>query len=221
MPIPIAMGEEVQKIFECLHSNGHLCYVRSRTESKRGLFDFRSQLTVIIAGLRTSEALAPHARENSWVMFVQVSPPGVIGPIKIEGVRGAKIAERLNAFSVDNPYPVYLIGLIASQSPHEHARAIAEQFIAHHMHDGWFEPTPGLLQHVQHLGQQALGELLAITRPGAVNGEVVDIDAIARMLNVSVSTVRRLVAADAIPHMRVGRQLRFVVADVLASMNHG
>ena len=154
-------------------------------------------------------------------MFVQIAPPSGLGPIKIEGVRGAKIGERLLSISVENPYPAYLIGLAESQVPHEHARAIAEQFLAHHMHDGWFEPTPALLQLVQHVGQGALAELLGQARPGAIDGQIVDIDRIAAILGVSVPTVRRLVAADGIPHMRVGRQLRFVVADVLAAMNLG
>lgn len=152
-------------------------------------------------------------------MFVQIAPPVGSGPIKIEGVRGAKIGERLLSISVENPYPSYLIGLIESASPHQQAHAIATQFAAQHMHDGWFEPIAPLLQLVQEFGQAALGELLAQTRPGAVDGQVVDVESIAALLNISVRTVRRLVENDAIPHLRVGKQLRFVVADVIAAMN--
>ena len=153
-------------------------------------------------------------------MFTQVTPPSGIGPIKIEGVRGGqKIAEQLQLYSTSNPFPVYLIGLVESPSPHQHAHAIAEQFVEHHMHDGWFQPAPALLQLIQHVGQTALAELLAQTRPGAVDGQVVDIEQLAEILGVSVKTVRRLVDNDAIPHLRVGKHLRFVVADVLASMN--
>lgn len=154
-------------------------------------------------------------------MFVQITPPSGIGPIKIEGVRGAKIGERLLSMSIENPYPAYLIGLVEAPSPHQYAHAIAEQFTSHHMHDGWFEPTSALLQLIQHLGQPALAELLAQTRPGAVDGQIVDVDGIAAILGVSEKTVRRLVGADQIPHMRVGKQLRFVVADVLAAMSLG
>lgn len=152
-------------------------------------------------------------------MFVQIAPPGFAGPIKIEGVRGSKVSERLLAISVDNPYPAYLIGLVESASPHEHAYALAEQFAAHHMHDGWFEPAPVLLQLVQHIGQRALSELLAATRPGGVPDNVVDIEGIAAVLNVSVPTIRRMVSAGTINCFRVKNQLRFVVADVLASLN--
>jgi excisionase family DNA binding protein len=152
-------------------------------------------------------------------MFVQIAPPGVIGPIKIEGVRGSRVSERLIAICEDNPYPAYLIGLVETPTPDEHAQAICEQYIASHLHDGWFEPTPALLQFIQHVGQSALVGLLAATRPGGVPDGVVDIDGIAEVLGVSVPTVRRLVAAGTIHCFRVGRQLRFVVEDVLASMN--
>lgn len=153
------------------------------------------------------------------MVFVQIKPPSGQGPIKIEGVRGAKIGERLVTISVENPYPTYLIGLIEAASPHEMAHHIAAQFAEHHMHDGWFRPVPQLVQLVQQHGQQALGELLAVTRPGGVNDQLVDVDQIAAILGVSARTVYRLVEADGIPHMRVGKQLRFSVADVLAAMN--
>ena len=154
------------------------------------------------------------------MMFVQVAPPGVAGPIKIEGVRGNKVSERLLALN-DSPYPAYLIGLVETTVPHEHAYAIAEQFGANHIREGWFEPAPALLQLIQHVGQRALGELIAAARPGGVPDNAVDIEGIATVLGVSVPTIRRLVAAGSIPHFRVGRQLRFVVVDVLASMNRG
>lgn len=152
-------------------------------------------------------------------MFVQIKPPSGSGPIKIEGVRGAKIGDRLLAISVENPYPAYLIGLIAAPSPHEAAHAIAAQFEASHMHDGWFEATAPLLQLIQQHGQGALGELLAVTRPGGVDDQLVDVDGIASILGVSARTIYRLVESDGIPHMRVGKQLRFSVTDVLAAMN--
>lgn len=152
-------------------------------------------------------------------MFVQIRVPSGVGPIKIEGVRGAKIGERLIAISVENPYPAYLIGLIEAPTPHQAAHTIAAQFAGSHMHDGWFEPAPGLVQLIQQHGQAALGELLAVTRPGGVEGQIVDVDGIAQILGVSTRTIYRLVDGDGIPHMRVGKQLRFSVSDVLAAMN--
>ena len=152
-------------------------------------------------------------------MFVQVVPPTGAGPIWISGVRGHRIGEELLQISSRNPYPAYLIGLIESTVPHEHARNIAEQFAEDHLHDGWFEPSPALIQLVQQSGQHALSELLAQTRPGGVDDQMVDVDGIAAILNVSARTIYRLVDASGIPHMRVGKQLRFSVTDVLAAMS--
>lgn len=196
-----------------------MCYVTSEQDGF-GMIRPWSRTIVIVVGPNTSQAIAPHARERSWVMFVQIAPPpSGSGPIKIEGVRGGEIGNRLTRISVENPYPAYLVGLIESASPHQQAHAIALQFADHHMHDLWFEPAPALLQLVQEHGQSALVTLLAQTRPGAVDGQIVDIDGIAQILGVSVTTVRRLIERDSIPHMRVGKQFRFVVADVLAAMS--
>ena len=101
-----------------------------------------------------------------------------------------KIGERLNSISVENPYPAYLIGLVESAVPHEQAHAIASQFAEHHLHDGWFQPAASLLQLIQQGAQHALSELLAVTRPGAVGTQTVDIDEIARHLRVWPRTVR-------------------------------
>jgi excisionase family DNA binding protein len=80
--------------------------------------------------------------------------------------------------------------------------------------------VPELLDLIERVGQSAISELLAVTRPGGIAGDqVTDVEGIAKMLNVSVKTIRRLVDADAIPHMRVGKQLRFSVTDVIASFN--
>jgi excisionase family DNA binding protein len=152
-------------------------------------------------------------------MFVQIAPPQGSGPVWISGVRGHRIGDELLAISSRNPYPAYLIGLVESAVPHEAARKIAEQFVQHHMHDGWFEATPQLLQFIQHSGQHALSELLAVTRPGGIDDQIVDVDGIAAILGVSARTIYRLVDNDGIPHMRVGKQLRFSVSDVLAAMN--
>jgi excisionase family DNA binding protein len=151
-------------------------------------------------------------------MFVQIAPPTGSGPVWISGVRGHRIGEELLAISSRNPYPAYLVGLIESPVPHEHAQRIAEQFAESHLHNFWFEPTPLLMQMIQQ-AQPALSELLAQTRPGSVEGRIVDVDGIAATLNVSPRTIYRLIDANGIPHMRVGRQLRFNVDDVLAAMN--
>jgi len=153
-------------------------------------------------------------------MFVQVNPPiGPMGPIKIEGVRGLAIAQRLRQLAAENAYEAMLIGLVETPTPIEHANAIADQYAGDaELHDGWFEPTPALVAYIQHVGQAAIQELLSKTHPAALTNEPVDIDEMARILGVAVVTVRRMIKAKQIPCMRFGRTLRFVPTDVVASL---
>lgn len=154
-------------------------------------------------------------------MFVQVATPiGNVGPIKIEGVKGTMIAPRLRALAADNAYEPYLIGLTATTTPSELAKAIQEQYDDALLHHDWYEPTSGLLAFIQHTGGKALQELLSQARPGGVPDGAVDIDEISRYLGVSTQTVRRMVKAGDIPYLRMGKALRFVPADVLASIEH-
>lgn len=172
---------------------------------------------MLIVSPSTAAALAPHA-EGSWVMFVQVVPPTGAGAIKLEAVKGNAIAARLKALAADNPFEVMLIGLTAAPNPPELVAQITTQFDATHLHDGWFDTTPALLGVVQAIGQHALQELLGRTHPGGLTHTPVDIEEMAQVLGVSVPTVRRMVRAGSIPYLRWGRMLRFVPADVLASL---
>lgn len=152
-------------------------------------------------------------------MFVQVAPPvGGAGPIKIESVRGAQLATRLREIAADNAYEAFIIGLTPTEAPDELVQVIHEQFAPVLLHHDWFEPTIDLLTFIQHTAQDAMQELLAQTRPGGVPDGAVDIEAIAEFLGVSVPTVRRAVKDGKIPHFRMGKALRFVPADVLASL---
>lgn len=150
-------------------------------------------------------------------MFVQASTPSA-SAIKIELVRGRDLGSRLGAIAMNCPFETMLIGLATSPQPAQLAEQIATQFIDDHMHDGWFESSPALIGVVQAIGQHAMQELLNQTMPGAVSSDVVDVDEMARLLDCSVPTVRRMVQRGQIPCMRSGRVLRFVPADVFASM---
>ncbi|MGH7176616.1 MAG: helix-turn-helix domain-containing protein [Tepidisphaeraceae bacterium] len=175
---------------------------------------------MIVLSPHTANTLSPLTADNSWVMFVQVNAPvGATGPIKIEGVRGARIAARLREIAADNAYETYIIGLTPTDNPDEMEQAIHQQFASTHLHHGWFDVTPELIAFVQHTAQEALQALLAQTRPGGVPDGAVDIEALAEFLNVSVPTIRRAVKTGAIPYFKVGKSYRFVVNDVLASLN--
>jgi excisionase family DNA binding protein len=174
---------------------------------------------MIIISPRTARAISPHAADQSWVMFVQSSPPGGFGPVKIEGVKGVQIAPRLRTLAADNAFEVLLIGLVPTPTPDEHAEAIKAQHAAAHAHHSWYEPTPALMAQVQATGQAALRDLLGQARRGNAPSTAVGIDELARHLNVSVPTVRRMVKAGDIPYLRLGKVLRFVPTDVIASLD--
>jgi excisionase family DNA binding protein len=175
---------------------------------------------MIVLSPHTANALSPLTADQSWVMFVQVSPPnGGLGPIKIEGVRGTRIAARLREIVVDNAYETLIIGLLPTETPEELAQLIHEQHATARLHHDWFDPTIELITYIQHTSQQALADLLAQARPGGIPDGAVDIDTIAEFLGVSVPTVRRLVKAGEIPFLRLGKALRFIAADVLASLD--
>lgn len=152
-------------------------------------------------------------------MFLQATPPIGAGPIKIEGIAGDVISKRINQLSADNAFELMLIGLIETQTPLELAGAIAETHAASHLHDGWFAPSADLIAYVQHAAQGAIETLLASAHPGWLSDQPVDVKTMADILGVSVKTVRRMVDANEIPSMRWGNNLRFVPADVIATLN--
>jgi excisionase family DNA binding protein len=156
-------------------------------------------------------------------MFVQATLPSNCsgqGLILIEGARGGDLAARIKQITSISPYEVTLIGLIESLKPGEHAKAIIDQYTSH-VHDNWCEPTAGLLAFIQHVAQPMLMQLLAQTHPGALSEAPVDIEGIAKLLGVSVPTVRRWIAAEQIPFLKAGRVYRFVPSDVIASLRRG
>lgn len=175
---------------------------------------------MIALSASTAAAIALHAAEGNWIVFLQIDPPGGgQGPIKIEGMRGVKLVDRLSTIADANPYPVYLIGLVETMlEPIDHALAIGESHQI--IHGTWYQPTGDLIAFIQHVGQEALQPLLAQTHPGGLSEAPVDIETIAEILQVSVPTVRRMVKAQAIPFLRFGRVYRFVPSDVIASLRN-
>lgn len=176
---------------------------------------------MIVLSPHTTEALSPHTKGQSWVMFVQAKPPcgGIGGPIWIEGVGSDdEVSDRLREIDRWCPYETFIIGLQPTDTPEELAAAIQAQHQTSRLRHDWFEPTPELILLIQHNGQQAVIALLERVQPGGVPDGVVDIKTIAEFLDVSVPTVRRLVKAGVIPAIRMGKALRFVTADVLESL---
>jgi len=174
---------------------------------------------MLFVSSHTANAISPLAEDQSWVMFLQMRAPTIeSGPIKIEGVRGSQIGSRLGEIAAENAYEMFLIGLHPTNEPNELAQLICEQHASAHMHHDWFEPSPELVAFIQHTAQQALADLLEHARSGNVPDGAVDIEEIAALLGLSTKTIRRLVKARQIPFLRTAKALRFVPADVIASL---
>lgn len=174
---------------------------------------------MIALGPNTAAAIALHAAEGSWVMFLQAVYPGErMGPIKIEGIKGSRLAERLNTIARDSPCEVRLIGLLPTAiDPQVHVEGLT--FDLECIHDQWFSPTVELIEYVASSAQESITLLLKQTQPGALDGQLVDIKEIAELIGVSVPTVRRMIKANEIPYLRFGWEYRFVPNEVLASLH--
>jgi len=152
-------------------------------------------------------------------MFVQARPTCGAAPVKIEGTKDP--TTRLRALSEDNAAETFLIGIIPTEKPAEAEARVHAMFAASKLRSGWFAPTTELLSYVQINAQQAISGLLGDLKRHSHPDGVTTIEEIAAHLGVSVSTVRRMVKAGQIPYLRAGRQLKFIPADVVASLQRG
>lgn len=176
---------------------------------------------MLIARRSIATAITPHAADRSWVVFLQTAlPAGVPSPIKIAAMAGAEIGGVLRQISTANAYEVQIIGLIPSTNPDQHAKAIADQYAGDHLHDGWYLPRADLVAFIQHHAKAAIQELLSQVHPAAIPEHIVDLKAMARILNCHEITVRRMVRATPpeIPFMRAGEKYLFHPAEVLAAL---
>lgn len=176
---------------------------------------------MIVINQQTANAMSQHTGERSWIMFAQVTPPnGGIGPIWIDAVTGSQIDTRLAELGRFNAYEVFMIGLVESPTPELSARAIREQYAGKNLHHYWYEPTADLLAYIQHVAQEPIRLLLEQTHPGSLSHATVSSEELMQILDISASTLQRMIKAEEIPYMRFGRTLRFVPADVIASLQH-
>lgn len=166
----------------------------------------------------TAAAIALHAATSSWVVFVQVRPPAGECPIKIEAVAGTQLLPRMRSLESDNPFNVFLIGLIPTPMPNEIVAELAQLHAGQALHDGWYQPSADLLAFIEEGATPALALLLGQTHPAGLEDAAVNIETMAQLLDVSVPTIRRMIKAEQIPYLRFGRIYRFVPDDVFASL---
>jgi len=165
----------------------------------------------------TAATVAMHASDGAWIMFVQVVSPGnPYGPIKIEAVSGEEFSDRLVQLARCSAFELRLIGLMQGVSIDD----VHTMFATYCLHDDWFTAGNELVAFIAQNAQDAIAVLAAQTHPGALPEKPVGIEDLAAILGVSVSTVRRMVKENRIPFLKFGRIYKFVVADVIASLEH-
>lgn len=99
---------------------------------------------------------------------------------------------------------------MVSAEPEKAKHSIQEQFTSLRTHGDWFRPADELVLFIRSNAQRPL-------TPPAVNvptDAMLSIEDVARLFNVSVPTVRRMVSDGRLPCVRVGRQLRFSPNDI-------
>ena len=155
-------------------------------------------------------AISQSLEGRSWVAFFGLRAPSGLC-IKIEATK--TLAARMRALENDSPFDTSLMGLIETTQPAEAARAIQNEYQAARLRGEWFQPVPQLLTFIDRGAQTDLKNLVSHLRP-ATDGTV-SVEELAEHLGVSVPTIYRRVRDRQLPHYRVGRQIRFVLAEVL------
>lgn len=171
---------------------------------------------MLFLGPNTFNSLAPQVRGTSCVLFVQARCDG---NVRIEGTK--QPSDRLKALAENNSSETHLIGLLRDVVDPALVEAdLHARFAASRVRGRWFQPSVELLTFIQTDGQAALHELLGGMRPHSHPEGTITVEELAAHLNVSVATVRRMVKAGTVPYLRTGRQLRFLAADVVASLQN-
>lgn len=145
------------------------------------------------------------------VYFVQCRPTDeTIGPIRIGATRN--LQAHLQQLVDLNPFPLYFMGSMMSAEPEKAKQMIQEQFATARTRGDWFRPTDELITFIRTKSQRPLTP----PTPQVPTDRLLSVEDVARILGVSVPTIRRFVAAGQIPCVRIGRQLRFAPGDITA-----
>ncbi len=170
---------------------------------------------MLFLGSNTVSSLSAHVRGTPCVLFVQTKCDGTV---LIEGTKNP--TERFRALSENNSGETFLIGLVRVDDPAVTEKSLHERFAHANVRGRWFQPVPELVTLIQTECQSAIRELLSTLRPHSQPEGTITIEEMATHLNVSVVTVRRMVKSGRVPYLRVGHQLRFLAADVVATLQN-
>lgn len=161
-----------------------------------------------------------HLIGTDLIYFVEADVPAKLVKIGVTTDLGRMLSSLRNTC----PCSIAVLGILFSDRVRERKAQLHRQFIAEHAHGEWFRlsdklrtwicdkavsPESNLLSKARLADRTDIDRLLV----EAALEPLIDIDRVAKALDVSVVTVRRYVRAHDIPFIRVGRQLRFYLGD--------
>lgn len=157
----------------------------------------------------------PQVRGTTCVIFVLSVCDNLV---LIEGTKHAP--ERLRALADNNSGETKWVGMLRVEDPTKAEAELHTRFASTRARGRWFQQSPELVALIASQGQAALRELLGDLRPHSHPEGTITVEEIAAHLNVSVPTIRRMVKAGKVPYLRAGNQLRFLAADVVATLQN-
>lgn len=173
---------------------------------------------MLVLSPQTASSLGTTARSRGAVIFVQALTLGG-ALIRIDATHDP--ASTLNEIDRLSPIEISLVGWIPHDNPRVLANAIMEQHKDARARGDWFTATIDLSRYILHVAQPPLAELLANLPAHSHPDGTVSIEEMAQIAGVSVSTLRRQIEKGQIPVLRFGRRMRFLPADVIASVRRG
>lgn len=146
--------------------------------------------------------------------------PELVGFIQIGATKN--FLSHVGVLVEANPFPLYLHGFLSSPDPEKAAKDIKERFARYQLRNAWFRPQQELLEFIRaHATKPAAVGLPTTAVPNAPPDQpeqLLTIEDVAERLKVSTPTIRRLVSAGKIPHIKQGRVLRFQMSQVLQAL---
>lgn len=142
------------------------------------------------------------------------------GPLRISATRN--LADWYERLSSALPYELKLLAYLPFEKESEswlHEKELHAAFIRHRLRNEWFSPAQEILDYANTSGQKLPARKNAppagTAQPTALPNELLTIAQLATAIRVSKYTLLRMVREKTIPHLRIGKHIRFVLADVL------
>ena len=143
--------------------------------------------------------------------------PEMVGFIYIASTRN--FPTHVSTLVDHNPFPLYLHGYIPSATPENLAKTIQHQWAKYQYRGHWYRPHDDLIGFIRSSARRPPTVPLPNSALAPAETELLNVKELSDRLQISVPTLRRLVASDQIPHIKKGRILRFNLAQVLSALS--